>query len=97
MRSQAGANLVSLIELRRRRAAPRVFVEAQPGLQRRVSRALSALGDLPDGFDPPGLDALSEALIDLADELDAEIEDLEDDEMGDDEALPLFEWSARRL
>lgn len=87
---------MTLIELPRRRAAPRVFVEAQPGLQRRVSRALSALGDLPDGFDLPGLDDLSAALIDLADELDGDT-DLEDDELGDDEALPLFAWSARRL
>lgn len=86
---------MTLIELPRRRAAPRVFVEAQPGLQRRVTRALGALGDLPEGFDLPGLDDLAAALIAIADELDGD-PDLEDDELGDEEALPLFEWSARR-
>jgi len=37
---------VSLIELPRR-GPPRVFVQAPPGLGRRVQRALGALGDLP--------------------------------------------------
>lgn len=79
---------MTLIELPRRRAAPRVFVEAPDGLQRRVKRALAALGDLPDGFDLPGLDALSSALIDLAGNLDGDA-DLEPQD-GEEERLPLF-------
>lgn len=41
------------IELPRRLAAPRTFIKPPAGLDRRVNRALEALGDLPDGFDLP--------------------------------------------
>jgi hypothetical protein len=85
---------VTLIELPRRRAAPRTFVEPPADLPRRVDRALAALGDLPEGFDLPGLDELAGALIEIADELQAD-SDLEDDELGDDEALPLFAFADR--
>ncbi|MGJ0507476.1 MAG: hypothetical protein ACR652_10125 [Methylocystis sp.] len=83
-----------LIELPRRRDAPRCFVEPPAGLERRVTRALDALGDLPDGFDLPGFEALAEALIAIADELQGDV-NLEDDELGDDEALPLFAFASR--
>jgi hypothetical protein len=82
---------MSLLELPRRRAAPRTFIEAPAGLERRVMRALSALGDLPDGFDLPGLEELGAALIELADamEPDADLEP-EEDADGEEERLPLF-------
>lgn len=79
---------MTLIELPRRHAAPRVFVEAPAGFHRRVARALAALGDLPPGFDLPGLDALSAALIDIASNLDGDA-DLEPQD-GEEERLPLF-------
>lgn len=81
---------MTLIELPRRRAAPRVFVEAQPGLQRRVSRALAALGDLPDDIDLPGLDDLAGALIAIADAIDGD-PDFEPE--PEDEPLPLFAFA----
>jgi len=73
---------VTLIELPRRRRAPRTFLEAPPGLHRRISRALDALGDLPEGFDLPGFDDLSQALITIADDLagDPDLEDTADAE-----------------
>lgn len=91
---------MTLIELPRRRAAPRVFVEPEPDLSRRVARALSALGDLPEGFDLPGLDDLAAALIDIADELggDTDLEPDPDDEPEEDRDecdLPLFVHAGR--
>jgi hypothetical protein len=80
---------VTLIELPRRRDMPRVFVEPAPDLARRVKRALAGLGNLPDELDLPGLPELGAALIAIADDLAGDA-DLEDDELGDDEALPLF-------
>jgi len=47
---------MSLIELPRRKRDMRTFIEAPPGLQRRVVRALTALGELPDDLELPGLD-----------------------------------------
>ena len=88
---------MTLLELPRRRAAPRVFVEAPAGLARRVRRALDALGDLPHELDGlPGLDALGEALIDLGDALDGDA-DLEPDADSEPEPedLPLFAFAAR--
>ncbi|MGJ0509522.1 MAG: hypothetical protein ACR652_20840 [Methylocystis sp.] len=81
-----------LIELPRRRGAPRVFAEPPAGLERRVSRALDALGDL-DLRDLPGLDDLADALITIADELAGDV-DLEDEELGDAEPFPLFPFAA---
>lgn len=69
---------MTLIELPRRRGAPRAFVEPPPDLDRRIGRALDALGDLPDGLELPGLSDLAGALIELADELAAD-PDLEED------------------
>lgn len=63
---------MSLIELPRRKREARTFVEAPPGLQRRVNRALTALGELPDDLDLPGLDDLAGALIELADAIDGD-------------------------
>lgn len=87
---------MSLIELPRRRCAARTFIEAPPGLQRRVSRALTALGDLPEDLELPGLEDLADALIALADEIDGDA-DLEPEEDGDgeEEALPLFAFADR--
>lgn len=79
---------MTLIQLPRRGHAPRTFVEAPAGLDRRVTRALDALGDL-DLPELPGLPELADALIAIADELEGDVE-AEDDELGDDEALPLF-------
>jgi hypothetical protein len=89
---------VTLIELPRRRPAPRVFVEASAGLQRRVSRAISALGDLPDDLALPGLDELADALIAIADDLDgdADSDPDADDEIVSLDDLPLFAAAARR-
>jgi len=88
---------MSLIELPRRRAAPRTFIEAPEGMERRVSRALDALGNLPDDLDLPGLDELSASLIELADaiEPDADCEPDDDDEIVAIDDLPLF--AAARL
>jgi hypothetical protein len=87
---------MTLIELPRRRTAPRTFIEPPPGLQRRVSRALGALGDLPDDLDLPGLDDLAGALIALADRLDGDADlEPEDDQDAEEEALPLFAFAAR--
>ena len=69
---------------------PRQFVEAPHGLERRVKRALAALGDLD--LELPGLDSLAAALIALADELDGD-SDLEldaDSEVVTEDDLPLF-------
>jgi hypothetical protein len=86
---------VSLIELPRRRASPRVFIEPAPGLRRRLTRALNALGDLE--LELPGLDALSDALISLADELEGDANfEPEDDCEGEEEGLPLFAFAERR-
>ena len=86
---------MTLIELPRRRAAPRVFVEPPADLPRRVDRALEALGDLPgELLELPGLDALADALIEIADAMQGDV-DLEDDETGDDDALPLFAHADR--
>jgi hypothetical protein len=86
---------VSLIELPRRRAEPRVFIEPPAGMERRINRALHALGDLD--IDLPGLDELSASLIELADALDgdADNEPDEDDEIVAVDDLPLF--AAARL
>lgn len=82
---------MTLIELPRRRAEPRVFVEAGPGLHRRVDRALAALGNLPDDLDLPGLDMLAGALIAIADALDGDCDDEpEEDCDAEEERLPLF-------
>ena len=83
---------MTLIELPRR-AAPRLFVEPPPDLERRVKRALRALGELAD---LPGLQPLAEALIGLADALepDADLEP-EDEADGEEELLPLFAYAAR--
>lgn len=83
---------VTLIELPRRRDAPRTFVEPPAGTERRILRALNALGDLPEGFDLPGMADLGAALIAIADELQGDV-DLQDDEIGDEEALPLFAFA----
>jgi hypothetical protein len=80
---------VTLVELPSRRPGPRLFVEPEPGFQRRVERALKALGDLPDDLDLPGLDDLADALIALADEIEGDA-DLEDEEAAEVEALPLL-------
>ena len=85
---------MSLIEFPRRKAAPRLFIEPPQDMERRVSRALDALGDLPEGVELPGLIELADALIAIADELAGDT-DLEDDELGDDEALPLFAFASR--
>ncbi len=69
---------MTLIELPARRGTARTFIEPPPGLHRRVSRALSALGNLPDDLDLPGLGDLADALIALADELEGDA-DLEPD------------------
>lgn len=76
---------MTLVELPRRRSAPRSFIEAPPGLQRRVERALSALGDLPDGFDLPGLDELASALIAIADDLEADADLEPEEDCGNEE------------
>lgn len=82
---------MTLIELPRRRAAPRTFVEAEPGLHRRVDRALAALGNLPDDIDLPGLDTLAGALIEIADALDGDADlEPEEDADGEEDALPLL-------
>jgi hypothetical protein len=82
---------MTLLELPRRRAGPRVFLEPPPHLERRVKRALRALGELPHELgDLPGLGALSAALIGLADALDG-APDLE----PEPEDLPLFAFAAR--
>ena len=63
---------MSLVELPRA-APPRVFVAPPPGLERRIRRALDALGDLPDDFlDLPGFADFTGALIALADALDGD-------------------------
>jgi hypothetical protein len=77
---------MSLVELPRRRSAPRVFVEPAPDLGRRVSRALDALGDLPDELELPGRGALAEALIALADALDGDPDIEGDDDEAEDDA-----------
>jgi hypothetical protein len=80
---------VTLIALPRRRGAPRVFVEPPHGLERRITRALSALGDLD--LPLPGLDELADALIALADELEGDADtEPEEDCNGEEEGLPLF-------
>ena len=84
---------MSLIELPRRKAAPRFFIEPPEDMERRVSRALEALGNLPEGIHLPGLIELADALICIADELACDT-DLEEDELGDDEALPLFAFAS---
>jgi predicted RNA polymerase sigma factor len=86
---------MTLIELPRRRDAPRTFVEPPAGLERRVTRALDALGDLPEGFDLPGLPDLAEALIAIADELQGDVDREDEEDRGEDEALPLFAFAAR--
>ncbi|CAJ0885440.1 hypothetical protein AMST5_03615 [freshwater sediment metagenome] len=83
---------MTLIELPRRKAEPRIFVQPAPDLHRRVSRALKALDGLPEGLELPGLDDLADALISIADELEGDA-DLEDDELGDEEAFPLFSFA----
>ncbi len=88
---------MTIIELPSRRAAPRIFVEAPAGLERRVKRALRALGDLPNELDDlPGLQPLAAALIDLTDALDgdADLEPDADDEILTVDDLPL--WVAAR-
>jgi hypothetical protein len=91
---------MNLVEIPGRRGEPRTFVEADPALQARLKRALRSLGDLSDDFpDAPGLGDLADWMIATLDELEASAEDMEpdpdfeDDELGDDEALPLFAWS----
>jgi hypothetical protein len=80
-----------MIELPRRRDEPRTFVEPDADVLARLKRAHTALGNLTDDFaDLPGLDELGAALVEILDELEAQTEDCEDDELGDDEALPLF-------
>jgi hypothetical protein len=94
---------MTLVELPRRRSAPRVFVEPEPDLGRRVSRALDALGALPDELNLPGRNALAEALIALADALDSdpdlEGDDGEPEDDADEAPLPrdasIFPASAR--
>jgi hypothetical protein len=83
---------VTLVELPQRKGDPRVFIEPpDPDVLARLKRAHRALGDLSDDFaDLPGLDELGAALIEILDELEARAEDLEDDELGDVEPLPLF-------
>lgn len=82
---------MTLIQLPQRRGFPRTFVEPPAGLERRISRALDALGNLPEGFDLPGLDSLSSALIELADKLAGDPDDEpEEDCDGEEEQLPLF-------
>ncbi|MGJ0507628.1 MAG: hypothetical protein ACR652_10945 [Methylocystis sp.] len=84
---------MTMIELPRRRDAPRTFVEPPAGLERRVSRALDALGDL-DLPDLPGLPELSGALIELADELAGDPDpEPEEDADGEEERLPLFAFA----
>lgn len=65
---------MTIIELPRRRGAPRIFVDAPADLERRIDRAIDALGDL-DLHDLPGLDELASALIELADDLDGDADD----------------------
>jgi len=80
---------VTLLELPRRRAEPRVFVDPPPDLPRRIERALAAIGDLPAELESlPGLDELSACLITIADELDGD-PDLED---GHDRESDPAEW-----
>ncbi|WP_363348867.1 hypothetical protein [Methylocystis echinoides] len=86
---------MTLIELPRRRGAPRAFVEPPAGLERRVNRALDALGDLPEGLDLPGLEDLAGALIAIADELQGDVDIEPDEDCAEDEALPLFAFAAR--
>jgi len=83
---------VTLIQLPSRRARPRVFVEPPADLERRVRRALRALGELPEGLDLPGLPELGAALVDLADGLepDPDLEPDADDEILTVDDLPLF-------
>lgn len=77
---------MTLLELPRRRAEPRVFLEPPHGLARRVRKALVALGDLPHELDGlPGLDVLGAALVAVADAFDDD-PDLEPD--ADDEPEP---------
>jgi hypothetical protein len=82
---------VTLLELPRR-ARPRVFIEPPADLERRVKRALRALGELPDELaDLPGLETFAAALIGLADALepDPDLEDADDEILTVDD-LPLF-------
>lgn len=77
-----------IVEFPRRNGAPRNFAEVDPDVVARLKRAHRALGDLTDDFaDLPGLDELGAALVEILDELEGD-PDLEDDELGDDEALP---------
>jgi hypothetical protein len=87
-----------LVELPRRRAAPRVFVEPSPDLERRIARALAALGALPECLgDLPGYGPLSECLIAILDGLegDPDLEPDADDEIETVDDLPLFTFAAR--
>lgn len=84
---------MTLIELPRSRGGPRAFVEPPAGLERRVNRALNALGDLPDDLDLPSLDALAGALIAIADALDGDPDDEPEEDMGEDENLPLLAFA----
>ncbi len=90
---------MTIIELPRRRQAPRLFFEAAPGLLRRVDRALVALGNLPPELDDlPGLGAVAHALVELLDFLEGDT-DLEpdcDDEVVSVDDLPLFAAAATR-
>lgn len=87
---------MTLIELPRRPRAPRAFVEVPAGLERKVARALDALGNLPDDLELPGRDAFAAALVELADALegDSDLEpDVDDEPEPEDEALPLFAFA----
>lgn len=78
---------MSLIELPRRRAEPRVFVEAEPGLHRRLTFARRALAVVPPDLDLPG----HAALLDALDRLDGQLAEID----AEEPELPLFTYAAR--
>ena len=90
-----GVDDVDRISAAARRA--RLFSEVSAGLERRVNRALRALGDLPDDIELPGLNDLADAPIAMADTMagDPDLEP-EEDLDGEDEGLRLFEYAALR-
>ena len=75
---------------------PSSWARRPAGLERRLSRALDALGELPDNLQLPGLDDLADELIALADAVDGDAEDEPETDLdGEEENLPLFSYAVR--